>query len=199
MYCDIQAGSHDCFTVIYVIFISIPHTVIICDMRVNKVMFRGRPFDILGGAWVIFQKKFLSLVLKKKNNLSLKRVKKNNLSLKRAKKNNLAWPEKKIKKISWLTIKEKSPFYFIFVMSCVVGFWGAVAPQTPPYIYINYIYAKHLVTFFILSSPHLIYMIVLFYLSKLKSIYLRPFSFLYNTNVFWGNILYTYKTNLRPL
>ena len=51
-----------------------------------------------GGAWVIFQKKFLSLVLKEKNNLSLKRVKKNNLSLKRAKKNNLAWPEKKIKK-----------------------------------------------------------------------------------------------------
>ena len=47
---------------------------------------RGRPFDILGGAWVIFQKKFLSLVLKEKNNLSLKRVKKNNLSLKRAKK-----------------------------------------------------------------------------------------------------------------
>ena len=81
---------------------------------------RGRPFDILGGgggggggAWVIFQKNFLSLVLKEKNNLSLKRVKKNNLSLKRAKKNNLAWPEKKIKKISWLTIKEKSPFYFI--------------------------------------------------------------------------------------
>ena len=50
---------------------------------------RGRPFDILGGgggAWVIFQKNFLSLVLKEKNNLSLKRVKKNNLSLKRAKK-----------------------------------------------------------------------------------------------------------------
>ena len=45
---------------------------------------RGRPFDILGGggggggggAWVIFPKKFLSLVLKEKNNLSLKRVKK---------------------------------------------------------------------------------------------------------------------------
>ena len=43
-----------------------------------------------GGGWVIFQKKFLSLVLKEKNNLSLKRVKKNNLSLKRAKK--ITWP-----------------------------------------------------------------------------------------------------------
>ena len=40
------------------------------------------------------------------------------------------------------------------------------------------------------------YMIVLFYLSTLKSINLRPFSFLYNTNVFLENMVY--KTNLRP-
>ena len=114
------------------------------------MVLRGRPFDILGGAWVIFPKKFLSLVLKEKNNLSLKREKNNNLSLKRAKKNNLAWPEKKIKKISWLTIKEKSPFYFIFIMCR----WllGGDSPPDPPYIYINYIYAKHLVpTCFFLS------------------------------------------------
>ena len=47
-------------------------------VRRKKVILslRGRPFDILGAAWVIFQKKFLSLVLKEKNNLSLKRVKK---------------------------------------------------------------------------------------------------------------------------
>ena len=51
------------------------------------------------GGWVIFQKKFLSLVLKEKNNLSLKRVKKKKFVSEKSKKNNLAWPEKKNKKI----------------------------------------------------------------------------------------------------
>ena len=46
MYFDIQAGSHDCFTVMYVIFISVPHTIIICDMRVNKVMFSSVQFNM---------------------------------------------------------------------------------------------------------------------------------------------------------
>ena len=161
----------------------------------------GRPFDILGGgAWVIFQKNFLSLVLKEKNNLSLKRVKKNNLSLKRAKK--ITWPGLRKKKKNILAHnKGKVSILFYFVMCR----WllGGYHPPDPPYIYINYIYAKHLVkrlflSFFILSSPHLIFIIVLFYLSTLKSINLRPFSFLYNTNVFFlGNIVY--KTNLRPL
>ena len=40
-------------------------------------------------------------------------------------------------------------------------------------------------------------MIVLLHLSTLKGINLRPFSFLYNTNVFFLGII-VYKTNLRP-
>ena len=43
---DILAGSHDCFTVICVIFILVLHTVIICDMKVNKVIFSSTPFSI---------------------------------------------------------------------------------------------------------------------------------------------------------
>ena len=40
MYFDIQAGGHDCFAVMYVIFIfSSSYHYGICDMRVNKVMF----------------------------------------------------------------------------------------------------------------------------------------------------------------
>ena len=47
MYFDIQAGSHDCFSVMYVIFIfSSSYTVIICDMRVNKVMFSSVQFNM---------------------------------------------------------------------------------------------------------------------------------------------------------
>ena len=47
MYFDIQAGRHDCFIVMYVIFISVPHTVIIYDMRVNKVMFSSVQFSTI--------------------------------------------------------------------------------------------------------------------------------------------------------
>ena len=131
-----------------------------------SLIVRGRPFDFLGGGgggWVIFQKKFLSLVLQKKNNLSLKRLEKNNLSLKKVKKNNLAWPEKKIKKISWLTIKEKPQFYLIFVMCR----WllGAVAPIPPLYIK-KLCICMPLVSFIYLMSiiypPHLIYIYIIY-------------------------------------
>ena len=65
----------------------------VCIRKLNKDLnletLRGRPFDILGGGggggmggWVIFPKKFLSLVLQEKNNLFLKKIGKNNLSLK---------------------------------------------------------------------------------------------------------------------
>ena len=111
-----------------------------CFLRI-----RGRPFNILGGGGggggVFSTTKILSLVLQEKNNLALKRVKKNNL----------AWPERN-KKISWLTIKEKSPFYLIFVRG--------------RYIYMNSIYARHLLLLFSLKSitylPHLIYKFYLF-------------------------------------
>ena len=71
------------------VFLERPRNLIYRELYQYSFHIRGRPFDIRGGGgggWVIFQKKFLSLVLKEKNNLSLKRVKKNNLSLKREKK-----------------------------------------------------------------------------------------------------------------
>ena len=107
----------------------------------------GDPSGTRTPAWVIFKKKFLSLVLKEKNNLALRRVKKNNLSLKTAKK--ITWPGlRKNKKISWLTIKEKPPFYFIFVM-CRWLLGGDSPPDHP------YIYKKSCSTLVTISTPYL--------------------------------------------
>ena len=43
-----------------------------------QIQLRDRPFDILGGAWYIYQKNFLSLDMQEKNNLAHKEVQKNN-------------------------------------------------------------------------------------------------------------------------
>ena len=111
-----------------------------------------------GGAWVIFQKKFLSLVLKEKNNLALKRVKKNNLSLKRAKK--ITWPG--LRKKAHFKGKASILFYFCNVSLAS----GGLLPPRPPPIYtgilhmLNTSHHLFLFSFFIPITPYLCNMIV---------------------------------------